>query len=72
MSYSVFFTLLIFTAGLSSWVSGNTEMTADVRKNLPPEDIEQIYEELKQRRHWGQLLMVLSMFPVMIYLCLSF
>jgi len=72
MVYSVFFTLLIFIAGLSSWISGNAEMTPEVRKNLPPEDIETIYEELKQRRHWGQLLMVLAMFPVMIYLCLSF
>jgi hypothetical protein len=69
MEFLVVFTLLVFTAGLSSWVSGNSEMTSDVRKNLPPEDIEAIYEELKQRRHWGQLLMVLSMFPVMIYLC---
>jgi hypothetical protein len=70
--YVTFFTALIFIAGLSSWISGNAEMTADVRKNLPPEDIESIYEELKQRRYWGQLLMVLAMFPVMIYLCLSF
>ena len=70
--YVTFFTALIFIAGLSSWISGNAEMTADVRKNLPPEDIESIYEELKHRRHWGQLLMLLAMFPVMIYLCLSF
>ena len=72
MMYVTFFTALIFIAGLSSWISGNAEMTADVRKNLPPEDIESIYEELKHRRHWGQLLMLLAMFPVMIYLCLSF
>ena len=70
--YAAFFTILVFVAGLSSWISGNAEMTPEVRKNLPPEDIETIYEELKQRRHWGQLLMVLAMFPVMIYLCLSF
>ena len=69
MAYSVFFTLLIFIAGLSSWISGTAEMTPEVRKNLPPEDIETIYEELKQRRYWGQLLMVLAMFPVMTYLC---
>ena len=71
MVYSVFFTLLIFIAGLSSWISGNAEITPEVRKNLPPEDIESIHEELKQRRYWGQLLMVLAMFPVMIYLCLD-
>ena len=69
--YVAFFTLLIFISGLSSWISGNAEMTPEVRKNLPPEDIESIYEELKHRRYWGQLLMVLSMFPVMIYLCLG-
>lgn len=69
MEFLVVFTLLVFSAGLNSWISGNAEMTPEVRKNLPPEDIETIYEELKQRRHWGQLLMVLSMFPVMIYLC---
>lgn len=69
MQYLVFFTVLIFIAGLSSWISGLSEMTADVRKNMPPEDIESIYEELKQRRYWGQLLMLLSMFPVMTYLC---
>lgn len=70
--YAAFFTILVFIAGLSSWISGNAEMTPEVRKNLPPEDIETIYEELKHRRYWGQLLMVLAMFPVMIYLCLEF
>jgi uncharacterized membrane protein len=68
MEFLVYFTLLTFLAGFSSWVSGNAELTADVRKNLPPEDIEQIYEELKHRRNWGLLLMVIAMFPVMIYL----
>ena len=69
MQYLVFFTVLIFISGLSSWISGTAEMTPEVRKNLPPEDIESIHEELKQRRYWGQLLMIISMFPVMIYLC---
>jgi hypothetical protein len=70
--YVVFFILLIFISGLTSYISSLTELTPEVRKNMPPEDIETIYEELKQRRYWGQLLMVLAMFPVMIYLCLSF
>lgn len=69
MQYLIFFTVLMFISGLSSWISGQSELTPEVRKNLPPEDIETIYEELKQRRYWGQLLMVLAMFPVMIYLC---
>ena len=70
--YVAFFILLIFISGLTSYISSLTELTPEVRKNMPPEDIETIYEELKQRRYWGQLLMVLAMFPVMIYLCLSF
>lgn len=69
MQYLVFFTVLIFIAGLSSWISSLNEIAADVRKNMPPHDIEAIHEELKQRRYWGQLLMLLSMFPVMTYLC---
>jgi hypothetical protein len=69
VQYLVFFTVLIFISGLSSWISGTAEMTPEVRKNLPPEDIESIHEELKQRRYWGQLLMIISMFPVMTYLC---
>ena len=69
--YVAFFILLIFISGLTSYISSLTELTPEVRKNMPPEDIETIYEELKQRRYWGQLLMVLAMFPVMIYLCLD-
>jgi len=69
MQYIVFFTVLIFISGLTSWISGQSELTAEVRKNLDPEDIEMIYEELKHRRYWGQLLMVLAMFPFMTYLC---
>ena len=70
--YIAFFTILIFISGLSSWISGQSELTAEVRKNLPPEDIETIYEELKHRRYWGQLLMILSMFPFMTYLIYYF
>jgi hypothetical protein len=69
VQYIVFFTVLIFISGLTSYISSLSELTPEVRKNLPPEDIELIYEELKHRRYWGQLLMVLAMFPVMIYLC---
>ena len=69
MQYIVFFTVLIFIFGLTSWISGQSELTAEVRKNLDPEDIEMIYEELKHRRNWGLLLMVIAMFPFMTYLC---
>ena len=43
MQYIVFFTVLIFIFGLTSWISGQSELTAEVRKNLDPEDIEMIY-----------------------------
>ena len=69
MQYIVFFTVLIFIFGLTSWISGQSELTAEVRKNLDPEDIEMIYEELKHRRNWGLLLMVIAMFPFMTCLC---
>jgi len=69
VQYIVFFTVLIFIFGLTSWISGQSELTAEVRKNLDPEDIEMIYEELKHRRNWGLLLMVIAMFPFMTYLC---
>lgn len=69
MIYVVVFTVLIFISGLTSFISSLAELTPEVRKNMPPEDIETIYEELKHRRQWGQLLLIISMFPVMTYLC---
>ena len=70
--YVAVLTALVFVYGLIIWISGQTELVPDVRKNLPPEAIESIYEELQYRCIVGLLMMVISMFPVMIYLCLSF
>ena len=65
-------TAIVFVYGLIIWISGQTELAPDVRKNLPPETIESIHEELQYRCLVGLLMMVVSMFPIMIYLCLSF
>ena len=72
MIYIGAITAIVFVYGLIIWISGQTELTPDVRKNLPPEAIESIYEELQWRCLVGLNMMVISMFPIMIYLCLSF
>lgn len=63
--------LLTFICGLVSWISSQTQLTPEVKKNLPPEDIELIQEELLARKHWGLLLIIIAMFPTMIYLVLG-
>lgn len=70
--YTAFLTVLVFIMGLISYFSGTAELSADVRINLSPRDIEQIHQELQGRRQWGIFLMLLSLFPVMIHLCLFF
>lgn len=72
MIYVAALTAIIFVYGIIIWISGQAELTPDVRKNLPAEDVEAIYEELQYRCLVGLIMMVISMFPVMIYLCLSF
>ena len=69
MIYVTVLTVIIFVYGIIIWISGQTELAPDVRKNLPPEAIESIYEELQYRCLVGLLMMVISMFPVMTYLC---
>lgn len=54
-----------------SFVSSQAQLTPEVRKNLPPEEIELIYEELQARKYWGLLLIIIAMFPTMIYLVLG-
>lgn len=72
MNYLIFHTLLIFISGLISYISSNSEINSDVRKNLAPEEIESIQQELMARAEWGVLLMLIAIFPVMIFLCLSY
>ena len=69
MIYITVLTVIIFVYGIIIWISGQTELVPDVRKNLAPEDVESIYEELQYRCLVGLIMMVISMFPVMTYLC---
>lgn len=72
MIYVAVITAIVFVYGMIIWISGQTELTPEVRKNLPPEAIESIYEELQQRCLVGLLMIVISMFPVMTYLWVYF
>ena len=72
MIYVASLTAIIFVYGIIIWISGQAELTPDVRKNLAPEDVELIYKELQYRCLVGLLMILISLFPVMIYLCLSF
>jgi hypothetical protein len=63
--------ILVFICGVISLISSSSDLTPEVRKNLPPEDIEMIYAELQARQYWGLLLIVISMFPLMIYLVMD-
>jgi hypothetical protein len=69
MIYVAVLTAIVFVYGLIIWISGQAELAPDVRKNLAPEDVELIYEELQYRCLVGLIMMVISMFPVMTYLC---
>jgi hypothetical protein len=69
MIYVAVLTAIVFVYGLIIWISGQAELSPDVRKNLAPEDVELIYEELQYRCLVGLIMMVISMFPVMTYLC---
>lgn len=69
MMYFAALVAIVFFYGLVILISGSTELTADVRKNLPPEDIEAIHEELKWRRQVGVLMLLITQFPIMTYLC---
>lgn len=69
MMYFAALVAIVFFYGVIISISGMTELTADVRKNLPPEDIESINEELQWRRQVGLLMILISLFPIMTYLC---
>lgn len=50
--------LYVLIFGLVLWISGLEELTDQVRQALPPHDVEQWQEELRQRRLWGQTLVL--------------
>lgn len=49
---------IIFLLGIGFIISGSQTLTKEVRTNMPPEDIEMIYNELLNRKHIGQLILV--------------
>ena len=46
--------LYVLIFGLVLWISGSEQLRDQVRQALPPQDVEQWNEELRQRRLWGQ------------------
>ena len=69
MMYLAALVAIVFFYGIVIAMSGTAELSTDVRKNMPPEDIETIYEELKWRRQIGLLMILITQFPIMTYLC---
>lgn len=69
MMYLAALVAIVFFYGIVIAISGTAELSTDVRKNMPPEDIETIYEELKWRRQIGLLMILITQFPLMTYLC---
>lgn len=69
MMYLAALVAIVFFYGIVIAISGTAELSTDVRKNMPPEDIETIYEELKWRRQIGLLMILITQFPIMTYLC---
>ena len=69
MMYLAALVAIVFFYGVVIAISGTAELSTDVRKNMPPEDIETIYEELKWRRQIGLLMILITQFPLMTYLC---
>lgn len=72
MLYFWFVVAVVFVSGVSTVISAQAKLTPEVRKNLPPEDIELIQSELDARELWGVLLVLIALFPVMIFLCLFY
>ena len=46
--------LYVLIFGLVLWISGSEQLRDQVRQALPPHEVEQWQEELRQRRLWGQ------------------
>jgi hypothetical protein len=63
-----FVIIVIFLLGVSLVVSGSQQLTKEVRTNMAPEDIELIMEELANRKHVGQIILVSVAIICMFYL----
>jgi hypothetical protein len=62
-----FILVTIFIIGISLVYSGNQTLTQEVRTNMPPEDIEQIHNELANRKYVGQIILVSLGIILMLY-----
>jgi len=72
MIYFWFVVAVIFIYGVGITISSQARLTLEVRKNLSPQDIEIIETELDARELWGVLLILIALFPIMIFLCLVY
>jgi hypothetical protein len=50
---------IITVYGLYFYIQGCQELSADVRKNWPPQDIEDYTLEKNQQRYFGQIILCL-------------
>lgn len=60
--------LYVLLLGLALWISGRQELTNQARQALPPDAVEQWYEELRARRIWGQTLILACTMIAFVYL----
>lgn len=68
MSMFMFTLIVVFLFGLGLLISGNQQLTKDVRANMSPENIESITEELHSRKIVGQIILVTLAIVFMFYL----
>lgn len=50
---------IVTVYGLYFYINGCQELPADVRKSLPPQDIEDYTQERNQQRYFGQIILCL-------------
>ena len=63
--HTIFTIMAIY--GLYFYLCGIQELPADVRKSLPPQDIEDYTQERNQQRYFGQIiLMIVAMYIIVL------
>jgi len=55
---SLIATLFVLALGLCLWISGNANISHELRNGLGQEQLELIREDLAFRKHLGQLLLI--------------
>jgi len=51
---------ILICLGALLWISGSQQLSADVKRGLPPHEVEWWELELRSRRLWGQTLILVS------------